>query len=68
MAQDIDPGQRSDGDVESQAPANGNDVGMAASSRPVQTTDKEKEEVYSCFTSREKWGIISLISLASIFS
>jgi hypothetical protein len=27
-----------------------------------------KTEAYSCFSSREKWGIISLISLASIFS
>jgi hypothetical protein len=68
MAQDTDPRQRSDGVVEIPAPANGNDGGMAPSSRPPQTTEKEKEEVYSCFTSREKWGIISLISLASIFS
>jgi hypothetical protein len=30
--------------------------------------DAGKEKAYSCFSRREKWGIISLISLASIFS
>jgi hypothetical protein len=69
MAQDNDSDNRLDGTVEeSSAPLTGNDAGMGPSSRLAQTTDKEKEEVYSCFTSGEKWGIISLISLASIFS
>jgi hypothetical protein len=31
-------------------------------------TGVENEVPYSCFSNKEKWGIISLISLASIFS
>jgi hypothetical protein len=36
--------------------------------RDTKETDEKREAAYSCFTRREKWGIISLISLASIFS
>jgi Ca2+-binding EF-hand superfamily protein len=71
MAQDTDSGHRSDSTAQLPATANGNNGNndeVATSSKPTQMTDKEKEEVYSCFTSGEKWGIISLISLASIFS
>lgn len=35
---------------------------------PEKGSGDQKTEAYSCFSSREKWGIISLISLASIFS
>jgi len=68
MVQDHNSDKRPDSSLEPRTSANGNDVEVATSSRPVQATDKEKDEVYSCFTSGEKWGIISLISLASIFS
>lgn len=34
----------------------------------IAEADKERDNAYSCFTSEQKWGIISLISLASIFS
>jgi hypothetical protein len=68
MAQDTDSGKRPDSTAQLTASANGNIEETTTSSKPVQTTDKEKEVVYSCFTSGEKWGIISLISLASIFS
>lgn len=68
MAQYHDSDKRPDGAVAPPAPANEHVMKIAASFSPVQTTDREKEKVYSCFTSGEKWGIISLISLASIFS
>ena len=68
MAQDLDSDKRPDGNIGLRPSANGNEVKTATSSRLVQTSDKAKDEVYSCFSSREKWGIISLISLASIFS
>ena len=71
MAQDTGAEKRPDSTPQLPATANGNNENndeVATSSIPTQTTDEEKEEVYSCFTSGEKWGIISLISLASIFS
>lgn len=45
---------------------------QASTAAPLAAAEKgsgdQKTEAYSCFSSREKWGIISLISLASIFS
>lgn len=49
----------------------GNDDGGApvlTTSQPDPKATTLAEKPYSAFTPREKWGIITLISLASIFS
>ena len=63
-----DLGSREESAPPRQAEANEGGVEVVTGSSSAKTTNKEEQEAYSCFTSREKWGIISLISLASIFS
>jgi hypothetical protein len=50
-----------------------NAASLTEGSQSLDTTTDDRPldqatKAYSCFSRREKWGIISLISLASIFS
>jgi hypothetical protein len=82
MGQDIDSREptsdpRGEDDTpSSEQPEAPHEKAISGSSEPAtesvptckEETDEKREAAYSCFTRREKWGIISLISLASIFS
>jgi hypothetical protein len=63
MAQDIGSGRATTArcrvdDTQIPTIADENEQGTASDSKSAQTTEKHIEKAYSCFTSREKWGII----------